>query len=90
MFCSKTIYVLKFYFEECYPTQMMNGRRVARAFPRGVHKCTSCRGQTLVEYALIIAIISVVAVSVMITLGKEVTGVYSMVTSVVASAQASH
>ena len=87
MFRGKIIYVLKFYLRECYSSQMMNGRRVAR---RGVHKRTSCRGQTLVEYALILAIISVVAVSVMITLGKEVTGVYSMVTSVVASAQASH
>ena len=47
-------------------------------------------GQTLVEYALILAIISIVAVSVMINLGKQVTGVYSTITSVVASAQSSH
>jgi Flp pilus assembly pilin Flp len=48
------------------------------------------RGQTLVEYALILAIISVVAIGVMIRMGQQVKGVYSMITSVVASAQASH
>jgi Flp pilus assembly pilin Flp len=47
-------------------------------------------GQTLVEYALILAIISVVAIGVMINLGQQVKGVYSTITSVVASAQASH
>ena len=48
------------------------------------------RGQTLVEYALILAILSVVAIGVMINLSKGVSGVYSMITSEVASAQASH
>jgi len=48
------------------------------------------RGQTLVEYALILAIISVVAIGVMISLGQQVKGVYSTITSVVASAAASH
>jgi Flp pilus assembly pilin Flp len=48
------------------------------------------RGQTLVEYALILAIISVVAIGVMISLGQQVKGVYSSITSVVASAAASH
>jgi Flp pilus assembly pilin Flp len=47
-------------------------------------------GQTLVEYALILAIISLVAVGVMINLGQKVGSVYSSITSVVASAQASH
>ena len=51
---------------------------------------TTRRGQTLVEYALILAIISVVAIGVMINLGQQVKGVYSSITSVVASAQASH
>ncbi len=49
-----------------------------------------CRGQTLVEYALIIAIISIVAVGVMISLGKEATSLYSKIDSTVASSQASH
>jgi Flp pilus assembly pilin Flp len=48
------------------------------------------RGQTLVEYALVLALISVVAVGIMINLGKQVSGVYSTIDSVVASAQASH
>jgi Flp pilus assembly pilin Flp len=48
------------------------------------------RGQTLVEYALILAIISVVAVGVMKALGSSVKVVYSAITSNVASAQASH
>ena len=47
-------------------------------------------GQTMVEYALILAIISVVAVGAMISLGQGVKGVYSTITSVVASAAASH
>jgi Flp pilus assembly pilin Flp len=47
-------------------------------------------GQTLVEYALILAIISVVCVGVIYNLGQKVEGVYSTITSVVASAQASH
>jgi Flp pilus assembly pilin Flp len=52
--------------------------------------CFNRKGQTLVEYALILAIISVVAIGVMISLGQQVKGVYSTITSVVASAQASH
>lgn len=62
-----------------YPTPMSrSGRRISR------------RGQTLVEYALILAIISVVAIGVITSLGQQVKGVYSTITSVVASAQASH
>ena len=49
-----------------------------------------CRGQTLVEYALILAIISVVAIGVLISLGGQVKAIYSTITSVVASAAASH
>jgi Flp pilus assembly pilin Flp len=47
-------------------------------------------GQTLVEYALILAIISVVTVGVIINLGRQVSGIYSGINSVVASAAASH
>jgi Flp pilus assembly pilin Flp len=47
-------------------------------------------GQTLVEYGLILAIISVVAIGAMISLGQGVKGVYSAITSNVASAAASH
>ena len=49
-----------------------------------------CRGQTLVEYALILAVLSIVAIGVLINLGQQVKGVYSSIDSVIASAQASH
>jgi len=48
------------------------------------------KGQTLVEYALILAFISVVAISVLISLGENIKGTYSKINSVMASAQASH
>ncbi len=37
------------------------------------------RGQTLVEYALILAVISIVAIGILINLGQQIKGVYSMV-----------
>ena len=39
----------------------------------------SGRGQTLVEYALILAVISIVCIGIMINLGQQIKGVYSMV-----------
>jgi Flp pilus assembly pilin Flp len=48
------------------------------------------QGQTIVEYALILAIISIVAIGVMINLGKGISGIYSTITSTIASGQASH
>ena len=48
------------------------------------------RGQTLVEYALILAFISVVAISVLIRLGSEVKLVFSTITSQLAIAGSSH
>ncbi len=47
-----------------------------------------CRGQTLVEYALILAIISIVIVGVIVNLGTQVKGVYSTINSQIASAPA--
>ena len=55
-------------------------------FRRSKHK----RGQTLVEYALILAFISVVAISVLIALGNRVKGVFTTISSQLAQAQASH
>jgi len=40
-----------------------------------------CRGQTLVEYALIIAVISIVAISVLLNVGSAVRSIYTMVDS---------
>lgn len=48
------------------------------------------KGQTLVEYALILAFISVVAISVLSSLGKQIRGTYTSINSELASAQASH
>ncbi len=48
------------------------------------------KGQTLVEYALILAFISVVAISVLIRLGTQVKAVFSTITSQLAVAGSSH
>jgi Flp pilus assembly pilin Flp len=50
----------------------------------------SKRGQTLVEYALILAFISVVAISVLIRLGTQIRYVYSTISSQIAVASSSH
>ena len=51
---------------------------------------TCCRGQTLVEYALILAVISIVAIGVMVSMGQQVKSVYSTINSTIASSQGSH
>ena len=48
------------------------------------------RGQTLVEYALILAFVSVVAISVLIRLGDEIKTVFTTITSQLAVASSSH
>jgi Flp pilus assembly pilin Flp len=48
------------------------------------------KGQTLVEYALILAFIAVVAISVLIRLGSVVRSVFSSVNSQLAVAKSSH
>ena len=50
----------------------------------------SRKGQTLVEYALILAFISVIAISVLISLGKAINGTYTRIYSALNSAQSSH
>ena len=50
----------------------------------------SKRGQTLVEYALILAFIAVVAISVLMTLGKTIRSVFSTINSQLQVAQSSH
>jgi pilus assembly protein Flp/PilA len=53
-------------------------------------KLKSRKGQTLVEYALILAFISVVAISVLITLGNKIKGVFTTISSQLSQAQSSH
>jgi Flp pilus assembly pilin Flp len=48
---------------------------------KALRRLKSRKGQTLVEYALILAFISVVATSVMYALGGQVKGVYTTITS---------
>jgi Flp pilus assembly pilin Flp len=48
------------------------------------------RGQTLVEYALILAFISVVAISVLINLGNTIRSTFSKINSQLQVAQSSH
>jgi len=48
------------------------------------------KGQTLVEYALILAFISVVAISVLISLGEAIKRTYTSISSALSSAQSSH
>jgi Flp pilus assembly pilin Flp len=50
----------------------------------------SRKGQTLVEYALILAFISLVAISVLISLGDAIKGTYTKISSALSSAQSSH
>jgi Flp pilus assembly pilin Flp len=47
-------------------------------------------GQTLVEYALILAFISVVAISVLINLGSTIRSTFSKINSQLQIAQSSH
>ena len=56
-----------------------------------LRRLKSKKGQTLVEYALILAFISVVAISVLIALGGQVNRIFSSITSqLVTAGAASH
>ena len=55
-----------------------------------LRRMKSKKGQTLVEYALILAFISVVAISVLIALGNQVKGVFTTITSQLSIAGSSH
>jgi len=48
------------------------------------------KGQTLVEYALILAFISVVAISVLMALGNQVKSVFTTINSQLVAAASSH
>ena len=48
------------------------------------------KGQTLVEYTLILAIITLVAVGVFALLGQRITIIFSAITLILDTAQSSH
>ena len=53
----------------------------------GLRSLGNKRGQTLVEYALILAFISVVAISVLMAMGDEVAGTYTTIDRQLTDAQ---
>ena len=55
-----------------------------------LRRLKSKKGQTLVEYALILAFISVVAISVLMALGNQVKTVFTTISSQLAIAGSSH
>jgi Flp pilus assembly pilin Flp len=55
-----------------------------------LRRLKSKKGQTLVEYALILAFISVVAIGVLLLLGGTVTNVFTAIQSNMANAVGSH
>ena len=57
---------------------------------RALRRMKSRKGQTLVEYALILAFISVVAIGVLLSLGGEVKSIFTTITSQLAIAGSSH
>jgi Flp pilus assembly pilin Flp len=57
---------------------------------KALRRMKSKKGQTLVEYALILAFISVVAISVLIALGNQVKQVFTSITSQLSQANSSH
>ncbi len=67
----------------------MINKVIARA-KSALRRMKSKKGQTLVEYALILAFISVVAISVLIALGHQVQSVFTTITSQLAVASSSH
>ncbi len=72
---------------------MNNGKGTIPFCPRRVsvlQKRVNSRGQTLVEYALILAFICIVAVGVMISMTKQVNSLYSNIGSSISTAISSH
>ena len=55
-----------------------------------LRRMKSKKGQTLVEYALIIAFISVVAISVLMAMGVQVESVFTTISSQLSVAGSSH
>ena len=95
IFCDITIYVLNLSSLLWYYVQMKHAVRVPVRISKGTWRSfdgrrVRRRGQTLVEYALILAVISIVAIGVLINMGQNIKGVYSTIDSAVEMAHNSH
>ena len=74
----------------CYSTGMRNVSKAMYSLKLRAFRPEFRRGQTLVEYALILAIISVVAIGALVSLSQGIKGIYSSITSTISSANSSH
>ncbi len=83
-----TFQILNIFQREEVKETMIN-KVIIRA-KSALRRLKSKKGQTLVEYALILAFISVVAISVLIALGNQVKSVFTTITSQLAVASSSH
>ena len=63
-----------------------------RAALRAWRRRSRRRAQTLVEYALIIAVVSIVAIGVLVNLQRSIRGIYTMVNTqlILSAAKSSH
>jgi Flp pilus assembly pilin Flp len=77
------------YFPKRGGEKTMINKVIIRA-KSALRRLKSKKGQTLVEYALILAFISVVAISVLIALGNQVKSVFTTISSQLSAAQTSH
>jgi len=64
--------------------------KIIKSAKTALRRMKSKKGQTLVEYALILAFISVVAISVLIALGNQVKAVFTTINSQLAISGSSH
>ena len=73
---------------------MKNVKRPVFLYPRAAmrpRRSIHCRGQTLVEYALIIAVVSIVAIGVLVNLQHSVGSIYTSINNqLILSAAATH
>jgi Flp pilus assembly pilin Flp len=63
---------------------------ILRSAKTALRRMKSKKGQTLVEYALILAFISVVAIGVLLSLGGQIQGIFSTITGMLSIAGSSH
>jgi Flp pilus assembly pilin Flp len=68
----------------------LNPVNIQRLMINWLRRSKGKKGQTLVEYALILAFISVVAISVLISLGQQVKATYTKINSGLSTAASSH